>query len=127
MVRSGVIETALLQDSANEQTALHAAAAQADAMTVRALFELARGVGGVRQDFRHRTDEARLLMNMRDAGGDTPLHFAAARKDDEAVMVVQTLLVLGADTGMRNNQGKSPVDVVNEEGRRDVVELLSRN
>lgn len=127
MIRQGLIATALVQHSDDRQTALHAAAAQADAMTVSALFEFARGVGGARQDFAHRTDDAALLVNMKDAHGNTPLHLAAARQDDGAPAVVQKLLLFGADLAATNNTGERPMDVVKVSGRGDVIKLLTRN
>lgn len=114
LVRAGEVTTALVQDEETQKTALHVAAAESDATTVRALFELARGVGGAKQDFAHRTTDALRLMNMADAQGDTPLHIAAARSDENSVAVVETLLSLGADASLTNEQGATAAQVASD-------------
>lgn len=126
LIRSGAVTTALIQDKETRQTALHAAAAESDAATVRALFELARGVGGARQDFAHRTNEAVQLLNVTDANGNTPLHFAAGRSDEGSITVVKALLSLGGDPAAPNENGETPGDVAERRGRKDILELLSQ-
>lgn len=124
LIRSGAISTALVREQKTGRTALHAAAADSDAATVRAVFELARGVGGARQDFMHRTGDALWLVSLADNHGSTPLHFAAARSDEDSLAVVKALLALGANSTATDENGVMPVDVARERGRRDVLEAL---
>lgn len=96
LIRTGEIYDPLIVDSSSNRTALHFAAEYADAATVRALFEMARGVGGVRQDFCHRIDRASALIGMEDANGKTALIYASERLDKEGEEVVKVLKALGA-------------------------------
>ncbi len=48
------------------------------------------------------------LLNATDKQGNTPLHVAVAQSNDEAV---QTLLLLGADSLVRNKRGQRPIDL----------------
>jgi ankyrin repeat protein len=49
------------------------------------------------------------LINQRDANGNTPLHTAVNFGNHTAV---QTLLLLGADAGLRNAKGERPLDLM---------------
>lgn len=123
LIRTGSIPNALVRDSTSNRTALHFAAASADVATVRALFEIARGIGGATQHFSHHTNDALALINLTDKEGCTSLHFAAARADEEGLYVVKTLILYGADVTMREERGLSPADIA---ARSDVVQVLTQ-
>lgn len=65
-----------------------------------------------------------VSVNVRDRNNETPLHFAVKDMDDEHKRKVALLLIdHGADLKAVNNDGKSPLDLVSDEGHR---ELLSK-
>lgn len=123
LIRTGSIPSALTPDSTSGRTALHSAAASADSATIRALFELARGVGGATQHFGHLTNDALAFVNLADKEGTTPLHLAAMRTDEEGRDVVRTLISLGANISARDGKGFCPADVA---VRSDVVQALNQ-
>lgn len=51
-------------------------------------------------------------VNARDCNGDTPLMYAARVKDKSQVNVIKSLIANGADSMMRNDEGKSFIDVL---------------
>ncbi len=77
-----------------------------------------------------RTEVVRLLLakgaevNVRAAGGYTPLHKAVFGGD---LGMIRLLLDSGADLHARTDEGKKPVDVASERGLKDVVKLLTEH
>ena len=53
----------------------------------------------------------RVDLDTRDAGGCTPLHYAAEIEDDHAVVAVGQLIVAGADPNVQDNDGATPLHV----------------
>lgn len=123
LIRTGSIPTALIPHSTSSRTALHFAAASADVATVRALFELARGVGGATQHFGHLTNDALAFVNLADRKGTTPLHLAALRTDEEGLDVVKALISLGANVSACDRRGFRPADVA---VLSDIVQVLNQ-
>lgn len=91
--------------------------------TVRALFELARGVGGATQHFGHLTNDALTFVNLADRKGTTPLHLAALRTDEEGLDVVKALISLGANVSACDRRGFRPADVA---VLSDIVQVLNQ-
>ena len=60
-------------------------------------------------------------LNLQDVGGDTPLHFAALAGN---VQAIDTLLKFQVDGNIKNNRGKTPLDVARDEGEEEIVNLL---
>ena len=57
-------------------------------------------------------------MNVKDARGWTPLHYAASNNIlDGMEAMIKLLLEEGADPSIKNNDGKTPLDVANEENQ----------
>lgn len=75
------------------QTPLHFAAEKGDATTVR--FLLANGA----------------LVNTPDRNGDTPLHEAARREDDEGTAIATVLLEAGANLKQTNQEQHTPLHI----------------
>ena len=55
--------------------------------------------------------------------GMTPLHCAAAGHE----RAVRVLLAAGADTGLKDNKGRSPLDWAESSGHTEIVELLHKH
>lgn len=62
-----------------------------------------------------------MIVDAQDEQGDTAVHLACRRGDEYAV---GALLKYAPNVRCRNNGGKSPVDVANEAGRKDIVSRL---
>jgi ankyrin repeat protein len=60
-------------------------------------------------------------VNVKDKGGDTPLHYASRRDYASGRDVVKLLIAKGADVNAKNNQGNSPLHNASD---RDMLELL---
>jgi ankyrin repeat protein len=52
-------------------------------------------------------------VNVKDEGGDTPLHKAALYNSD--VTVLEYLVSIGANVDAKNNEGRTPLDVIRED------------
>jgi ankyrin repeat protein len=64
-------------------------------------------------------------VNARDDVGRTPLHYPY-RDTRHAEEIIELLIEHGADTGARNNEGRTPVDQMLQDGRQDLAEVLRR-
>lgn len=60
-------------------------------------------------------------LDIKQAEGYTPLHYAAANGLDQ---VVRSLLAHGVDTGIRNHQGKTAYELALERGKTSTAGLL---
>jgi len=96
-------DVSLAADNPQKVAPLHAAAAVADAASMRLLLE--RGAD----------------PNARQQGGYTPLHGSASRGDLESAKI---LLEHGADREAKNDDGKTAVDVAYERGHPDFANWL---
>ena len=65
-------------------------------------------------------------LEIRDRNGRTPLHYAAASEYWDAPKYVQMLLDAGADTGARDNDGKSPGDLAKGETKKLLLAATSK-
>ena len=59
--------------------------------------------------------------NIRDAGGATPLHYAAANGHKE---VVQMLMKKGADKSVRDHEGRTPQEYARRNNHDEVAKLF---
>ena len=64
------------------------------------------------------------LAFAKDRGGNTPLHFAAARRHSE---VAKLLLATGADVNAKSNGYMTPLHIAACEGHKHIAELLIAN
>ena len=94
------------RDNEQRWTALHFAARDHNVLIVRALLELGATVDSV------------------DAFGNTPLWRAVGEFPPSAATVM-TLLRYGADPHKKNQHGIAPIDVARDEGRTELLALLS--
>ncbi len=60
-------------------------------------------------------------MNAKDESGDTPLHLASLYGHEE---VAGLLVEAGADPNIKNNIGKSPLDLAVESGVQEAIDSL---
>jgi len=105
-----------VNDDRNGNTSLHMAAQDADRQVVRLLLDR-----GSRAEDKNRM-------------GRTALHLAAARvlfefevaleEEDHPVEVVKELILRRADTLVRDNENKSPLDLALSEGNTEICDLL---
>lgn len=56
--------------------------------------------------------------------GDTPLHIAVREKCDKIVLAI---LMEGGDPSLKNNAGKTPIDIAKELKLEDIVEILDED
>ena len=68
-----------------------------------------------------RNDIAGLLLDLKDNDGNSLLHKAVIQNDLNTTTI---LLKLGVDVSLKNNQGKTALDMVYEDGLEDIVNLL---
>ena len=75
--------------------------------------------------------DRRANVHVQDINGYTPLHHASYCFGDEvdsATEVVQELLAHGGNPTVKNNEGKTPLDIAKEhEDRNDIVNVLTRH
>lgn len=64
-------------------------------------------------------------LNVKQVGGQTPLHHAVARGSKQ---VTETLILAGADPFLKDDQGKTAMDMANEleSGREDIKVILKK-
>jgi ankyrin repeat protein len=68
-------------------------------------------------------------VNAKDNDGNTALHLAVASEiasDEACLRTAEVLLEHGADPKIKNNKGKTPIDLARREGRREIVGLLRK-
>ena len=54
-------------------------------------------------------------VNIQDSEGYTPLHLAVKNVENlEMTRVVRALLIKGAKTDIKNNEGKNPIDLIKD-------------
>ena len=63
-------------------------------------------------------------VNAKDDDGDTALAYAAIR--GASVNVIKELLNAGADVNIKNKGGKTAVVLAREQGKHEIVELLTQ-
>lgn len=69
--------------------------------------------------------DAGANVNTRTSNDWTPLHYAALRKDNAAVL--QFLLAAGADINARTSEGETPLDVATRKENWSAVQTLQDN
>ena len=65
-------------------------------------------------------------VNVRDAAGQTPLHYPF-QDTQHGEEMIELLIKHGADTSARDNEGRTPADQMLQNGRRDLAEVLRRH
>ncbi|ORX83904.1 ankyrin, partial [Anaeromyces robustus] len=60
-------------------------------------------------------------LNQQDTFGNTALHYAIELKDKYAIII---LAYYGADTNIKNNEGKTAMDLAHEWNDETIFELL---
>ena len=65
-------------------------------------------------------------VNVRDDEGRTPLHYPDWDTRHGAE-IIELLIAHGADTSARDNKGRTPVDQMLQNGRKDLAEVLRRH
>lgn len=69
--------------------------------------------------------EAKADVNAQNKdGGWTPLHYATY---NDLPACLQELLKAGADTTIKENEGRTPLDIAELYGREEIIELLTKN
>ena len=63
-----------------------------------------------------------IEINKVNNDGNTPLHTAVQYSNIESI---KTLLELGANKSIKNKQGKTPIDIVKEKKKNEIMELFS--
>ena len=117
------------RDPDYDSTALGAANYKGQRAVVEYLLQFASiweavrfgGLDRVRALVRENPDEA----NVRDQVGRTPLH-CLNRDTQHGEEIIELLVAHGADVNAGDNAGRTPVDRMLENGRRDLAEVLRR-
>ena len=63
---------------------------------------------------------------VRDDVGRTPLHYPY-RDTQHGEEIIELLIAHGADINAKDNEGRTPVDQMLRNGRRDLAEVLRRH
>jgi ankyrin repeat protein len=66
--------------------------------------------------------EKGALIDWQDLYGNSALHHAARGSKKN---LIKLLLEHGANTSLKNEEGKTPLDIVTEKGKQDLIDLLS--
>ena len=65
-------------------------------------------------------------VNVRDDVGSTPLHYPY-RNTQHGPEIIELLIEHGADTRAKNNEGRTPIDQMLQNGRKDLADVLRRH
>ncbi|CAC5411871.1 unnamed protein product [Mytilus coruscus] len=107
----------------NGDSVLHLAASQSDHSAVKLLISLGANVSARNKENQTPLDVAKSIdvaemliqngadINSADSKGDSALHLAAIQSDDSAV---KFLIKLGANVSARNNEGRTPLESLEE-------------
>lgn len=120
-------------------TALQIAATKKQARVISVLF--ARGADPNAQDgdgdfcliylpqvraperiYRMFVEHPKIKVNLRNHAGESAMHYMAAFGTPPSIWKV--LIAAGADVDLRDNQGRTPLDVAEEKGNRETAEFL---
>ena len=63
-------------------------------------------------------------VNLKNRYANTPLHLAIQPISN--IEIVELLLENGADVHIKDNNGNTPIDIAEEQGNKEIVELLSK-
>ena len=81
-------------------------------------------LGALPSEYQPLLQDSRTDVNLANHAGDTPLHKMA--QWNTSPEIVQMLLAKGGDLNMRNNSGKTPLDVAEASGNAELAKFLQQ-